>query len=92
MEKYWYLFEAHGRQVLVRKGENDDNAPTIDLVVKIAGAEISFAVIYGNEGGEEERDRMFDTKAEELEGAATAFAERFIGITNPMDALAALQG
>ncbi len=92
MEKYWYLFEAHGRQVLVRKGENDDNDPTIDLVVKIAGAEISFAIVYGNEGGEEERDRMFDTKAEELEGAAAAFAEKLIGITNPLDALRALRG
>lgn len=88
MDKYWYLFEVHGRQILVRKDENDEGDPSIDLVAKIEGAEMSFALVFQDEG---DRDLAFG-KAKELEGAAAAFAEKLIGCNTPLEALTALQG
>lgn len=53
MQKFWYLFEAHGSQVLVRKGEDSDDNPAIQFVAHAKdGAEISFGLNFEpKEGG-----------------------------------------
>lgn len=99
MQKFWYLFEAHGSQVLVRKGEDSDDNPAIQFVAHAKdGAEISFGLNFEpKEGGSierstEERDQIFDTKEEELRQMAEGLAEKLAGCETGMDALAALYG
>lgn len=92
MERFAHVFEAHDRQVLVRKGENDDGDPTINLITEIQGAELSFALVFSDsDTAEEARDRAFE-KVEALEEAATGFAKQLAGAESPMDALRLLSG
>lgn len=99
MEKYWYLFEAHGVQVLVQKGEDSDDNPAIQFVSHAKdGAEISFGLNFEPkedgtiERSTAERDKIFATKEEELKDMAEGLAEKIAGCETGMDALAALYG
>lgn len=98
MQKYYYLVEAHGRQVLVRKGEDSDDNPAIQFVTHTDdGAEMSFGLNFEpkegstEEAAEADRDRAFE-KEEELRTMAEAYAEKLIGCATGFDALRALQG
>lgn len=102
MERFAHIFEAHDRQVLVRRGENDDGDPTINLITEVQGAELSFALVFSPDPeamdgaiafteAEAARDRAFD-KVDALEEAATGFAKQLAGAESPMDALRLLSG
>lgn len=103
MQKFWYVVEAHGRQVLIQKAEDSDGFPSIQLVTHVDdGAELSMGFNFcgtGDERGEEdmdrlesERDNVFDTKEADLRTAAEAFAEKLIGCVDGLSAVAALRG
>lgn len=102
MERFAHLFEAHDRQVLVRKGEDSDDNPAICLVTEIKGAELSFNLVFHPDDqamdgeaayteAEAARDRAF-LEVEKLEEAATGFAKQLAGAVTPIDALRLLSG
>lgn len=98
MQKYFYLFEAHGRQVLVRKAESDEGEPAIQLVTHTDdGAELSFGFNFTPKAGrdpevaERDRDLAFEKEAE-IKAMAEGFAEKLIGCATGLDAMAALRG
>lgn len=58
--KIWAkLFESHGRQILVCKGEDDDGNPCISFQTMLDIGEITFRIGYKNEQG---RDDFFERK------------------------------
>lgn len=98
MQKYYYLVEAHGRQVLVRKGESEEELPAIQLVTHTDdGAELSFGFNFEPKGdkpievAEADRDRAFENE-EELRKMAEGFAEKLVGCATGFDAMKALHG
>lgn len=95
MDKQWNLIEAHGRQVLIRKGEDSDGNPAIQFVTYVGGGEVAFGISFEPDGQDfsgaiATRDHAF-TKESELVECAKGFAERLIGCTNPLQAIKAIQ-
>lgn len=102
MERFAHVFEAHDRQVLVRKGEDSDENPAINLITEIQGAELSFNLVFHPDDqamdgeaayteAEESRDRAF-LDVDTLRKAAEGFAKQLAGAVTPMDALRLLSG
>ncbi|WAV88300.1 hypothetical protein [Phage ST231] len=102
MERFAHIFEAHDRQILVRKGEDSDDNPAICLVTEIQGAELSFNLVFHPDDqamdgeaayieAEAARDRGFED-VDKLRQAAEGFAKQLEGAESPMDALRLLSG
>lgn len=102
MERFAHVFEAHDRQVLVRKGEDSDDNPAINLITEIQGAELSFNLVFHPDDqamdgeaayteAQAARDRAFE-KVDSLKEAAEGFAKQLAGAESPMDALRLLSG
>lgn len=81
MERFAKVFEAHGRQLLVKKSFDDDDRPKLSLIVMAQDAELDMGFSFPEgEVGEGNRDKVFDEfdqeKAEKylktLEGAEYA--------------------
>lgn len=101
MERFAHVFEAHDRQVLVRRGVDSDEHPAINLITEIDGAELSFNLVFHPDDQEEDReeDREFSYEKAEaardraflevdtLRKAAEGFAKQLEGAESPMDAL-----
>lgn len=102
MERFAHIFEAHDRQVLVRKGKDSDDNPAICLITEIHGAELSFNLVFHPDEealdgaiayteAEANRDRGFED-VDKLRQAAEGFAKQLEGAESPMDALRLLSG
>ncbi|WPJ70590.1 hypothetical protein [Escherichia phage vB-Eco-KMB41] len=102
MERFAHIFEAHDRQVLVRRGEDSEDNPAINLITEIQGAELSFNIVFhpddeamdGQAAYDEamaKRDQAFE-KVDTLKEAAEGFAKQLAGAVSPMDALRLLSG
>lgn len=102
MERFAHIFEAHDRQVLVRRGVDSDENPAINLITEIDGAELSFNLVFHPDDQEEDqefsyekaeaaRDRAF-LDVDTLRKAAEGFAKQLAGAESPMDALRLLSG
>ena len=102
MERFAHVFEAHDRQVLVRRGVDSDEHPAINLITEIDGAELSFNLVFHPDDQEEDRkfsyekaeaarDRAF-LDVDTLRKAAEGFAKQLEGAESPMDALRLLSG
>ncbi|QHR72889.1 hypothetical protein sortsyn_24 [Escherichia phage sortsyn] len=102
MERFAHVFEAHDRQVLVRRGVDSDENPAINLITEIQGAELSFNLVFHPDDQEEDREFSYE-KAEAardrafldvdtLRKAAEGFAKQLEGAESPMDALRLLSG
>lgn len=98
MQKYWHVVEAHGRQVLIRKGESEEGTPAIQFVTVVDdGGEISFGLNFEPKANktmddaEADRDRAFEQE-DNLRKMAENVAERLVGCATAFDALNALRG
>lgn len=101
MERFAHIFEAHDRQVLVRRGVDSDEHPAINLITEIDGAELSFNLVFHPDDQEDPefsydkaeaaRDRAF-LDVDTLRKAAEGFAKQLEGAESPMDALRLLSG
>lgn len=102
MERFAHVFEAHDRQVLVRRGVDSDEHPAINLITEIDGAELSFNLVFHPDDqamdgeaayteAEAARDRAF-LEVDTLRKAAEGFAKQLEGAESPMDALRLLSG
>lgn len=98
MERFAHVFEAHDRQILVRKGEDGDNNPAICMITMIDGAELSTNLAFTINDDEDQNevderhaalDRAFEN-VDALREMAEKFAERLAGVKSPFEALTRL--
>lgn len=86
MERFAKLFESHGRQILVRKGENDDGDCALCISTMLNDSEVSFNIGFGdNETALGEAFEKF------TQTQADAFGKEFEGKDNAIDVLNGLK-
>lgn len=81
MERFAKLFESHGRQILVRKGENSDGDCALCISTMFDGAEMSFNLGFGE--NDEAMDKALEAFTQEQ---ADVFGKKFEGQTNAFEA------
>lgn len=87
MERFAKLFESHGRQILVRKGENSDGDCALCISTMFDGAEMSINLGFGededamNNALEMFSQEQADVFGKKFEGQSSAF-EAFKSLTN----------
>lgn len=88
MEMFAKVFESHGRQVLVTKGEDSDGNPQLKVTMRFDGAEMSVGPCFSDdEAGEAALDNAFDKFGQEQ---ADVFAGLVEGAETPFQAAAKL--
>lgn len=85
MERFAKVFESHGRQILVRKGENSDGDAALNISTMFSGAEMTISLVFGNNN--EVMDKALDDFQQEQ---ADHFAEQFEGQTSAFEAFKSL--
>ncbi|KFC98087.1 hypothetical protein [Leclercia adecarboxylata] len=85
MERFAKLFESHGRQILVKKGENSDGDNALCISTMFDGAEMSFNLGFGD--NEEAMDHALESFTQEQ---ADVFGKKFEGQTSAFEAFLAL--
>lgn len=84
MEKFAKLFESHGRQVLVLKGEDSERNPQLQIIMQFGGAQITIGPCFSDdEAGDAALDNAFDKFGQEQ---ADVFAQKVEGAENVFDA------
>ncbi|EAZ1917384.1 hypothetical protein BZD31_22885 [Salmonella enterica] len=81
MERFAKLFETHGRQILVKKGENSDGDCALCISTMFDGAEMSFNLGFGD--NEDEMNNALDNFTQEQ---ADVFGKKFEGQTSVFEA------
>jgi len=87
MDRFAKLFEGHGRQILVKKGENSDGDYALNISTMFDGAEMCFHLGFGD--NESALDHAFETFTQEQ---ADVFGRKFEGQNNAFEAFKMLTG
>jgi len=82
MERFAKVFESHGRQILVRKGESSDGDAALNISTMFSGAEMTISLGFGD--NDEAMDKALDTFQQEQ---ADHFARQFEGESSAFEAL-----
>lgn len=89
MERFVKVFEAHGRQIMFLKDQNDEGDAKLSIITRIDGSEINFGVVFSGDDADADLDAAFDKADQE---AADAYGKALIGCETPFDAFKALSG
>ncbi len=81
MERFAKVFESHGRQILVRKGEDSDGDAALCISTMFSGAEMSINLVFGD--NDDALDKALETFEQEQ---ADHFAKQFEGQTSAFEA------
>ncbi|MEY8768987.1 hypothetical protein AB6T85_00840 [Erwinia sp. ACCC 02193] len=87
MERFAKVFEAHDRQILVRKGEDSDGDAALFIITMFEGAEMSLNLNFGDD--EEALDKALESFTQEQ---ADHFGKQFEGQTSAFQAFQKLTG
>ena len=88
MEMFAKVFESHGRQVLVLKGEDSERNPQLQIIMQFGGAQITIGPCFSDdEAGDAALDNAFDKFGQEQ---ADVFAGLVEGAETPFQAAAKL--
>ncbi|EIF7653930.1 hypothetical protein LFB98_004855 [Salmonella enterica] len=85
MERFAKLFETHGHQILVKKGENTNGDFALCVSTMFNGEEMSLNMGFGD--NEDKMNHALDLFTQEQ---ADAFGKVFEGKTNAFEALESL--
>ncbi|WP_432372791.1 hypothetical protein ACRPHP_07125 [Pantoea allii] len=87
MERFAKVFESHGRQILVRKGENSDGDSSLNISTMFSGSEMTISLALGDD------TEVLDKALERFEQEqADHFAKQFEGHTSAFAAFKSLAG
>lgn len=90
MERFAKVFEAHGRQLLVKKSFDDDDRPKLSLIIQAEDSELDLGVCFPEgDTGEALRDKAFDEYGQEK---ADAYLKTLEGCQYAMDVILAMRG
>ncbi|ELY5818848.1 hypothetical protein ACOZZ4_004379 [Cronobacter dublinensis] len=81
MERFAKLFETHGRQILVKKGENSDGDYALSISTMFDGAEMCFNLGFGD--NEDALNHALESFTQEQ---ADVFGKKFEGQNNAFEA------
>jgi len=87
MERFAKVFESHGRQILVRKGENSDGDSSLNISTMFSGSEMTISLALGD--NTEALDKALENFEQEH---ADHFAKQFEGQTSALAAFKSLAG
>lgn len=82
MERFAKLFETHGRQILVKKGENSDGDCALCISTMFDGAEMSLNLGFGD--NEDAMNHALESFTQEQ---ADVFGKKFEGQTSVFEAV-----
>lgn len=85
MERFAKVFESHGRQILVRKGENSEGDAALNISTMFSGAEMTISLSFGD--NDEAMDKALDTFEQQQ---ADRFARQFEGESSAFEAFKAI--
>ncbi|VEC00038.1 Uncharacterised protein [Cedecea lapagei] len=85
MERFAKLFESHGRQILVRKGENSDGECALCISTMFDGAEMSLSLGFG-----ENEEAMSNALESFTQEQADVFGKKFEGQNSAFEAFKSL--
>ena len=87
MERFAKVFESHGRQILVRKGENSDGDSALNISTMFSGSEMTISLALGDNS--EVLDKALENFEQEQ---ADHFAKQFEGQSSAFEAFQSLTG
>lgn len=82
MERFAKLFETHGRQILVKKGENSDGDCALCISTMFDGTEMSLNLGFGD--NEDAMNHALESFTQEQ---ADVFGKKFEGQTSVFEAV-----
>lgn len=84
MEMFAKLFESHGRQILVTKGEDTDGNPQLQIHMRFDGAGMTIGPCFtDDDAGDAALDHAFDSFGQE---EADGFGKLLVGVSSAFEA------